>query len=511
MEENKPCIAIYDVRGIQNYIFRTNAVKEIMGASKIVDKLIINEFAYATKKIKNEQKINENEIILDWDKQNDFSFGTNSEIKIEVLYYGGGNLVVLFRNEELCKSVSIEMSKNIIKNAYGLSLVYAYTEKTEDYNSDWTNLKKRLSEIKAVTTLNKPAGILPIIKYDGITGKPLSQKYDGRMVTYEAYQKLKKSEEISREKSEYIKEFDKMRTSEEEGLIAIVHIDGNSMGANIREIMKDTATYKEAVRKMREISKNIHEVFEVKAINSVKEKIAYICKKHSIEIKSNKLPFRPVIQAGDDITFVCNERIALDIVKEYINSIKKGFMYEQKYPFSACAGIAIIHSHFPFYKGYQVAEQCCEQAKKRAKNEGMINGKIGNFVDFEYCYSVNTVDIEESRKKNYCNIEGISLLKRPYGIYDENENLNELQKTFDIKVFEEDLKMLKGISRGTAKAFRDAYYKETASINTLFERQKIKNGISYKDAFKEVNGKKYAEYFDSLEMLDIFGIREEEE
>ena len=71
--------------------------------------------------------------------------------------------------------------------------------------------------------------------------------------------------------------------------------------------------------------------------------------------------------------------------------------------------------------------------------------------------------------------------------------------------------MLKGISRGTAKAFRDAYYKETASINTLFERQKIKNGISYKDAFKEVNGKKYAEYFDSLEMLDIFGIREEEE
>ena len=510
MEENKPYIAIYDVRGIQNYIFRTNAVKEIIGASKIVDKLIINEFAYATNKIKTEKEIKEDEIVLDWDKQKEYLFDTNSNIKIEVLYYGGGNLVVLFRNEELCKTISIEMAKNIIKNAYGLSLVYAYTEKTQDYNDDWVKLKQKLSEIKAVTSLNKPAGILPIVRYDGVTVKPLSKKYDGKMVIYEAYQKLKKAEEVATEKSEYIKEFDKMRTSNEEGLIAIVHIDGNSMGANIREIMKDTNTYQEAVCKMREISRNIHEVFEVKAINSVKEKINYICKKHDIEIKNNELPFRPIIQAGDDITFVCNERIALDIVKEYINSIKKGFMYEQKYEFSACAGIAIVHSHFPFYKGYQIAEQCCAIAKIRAKNEGMVNGKIGNFVDFEYCYSGNTVELEDSRKRNYCNIEGINLLKRPYGIYNEDEVLNETQKNFDLKVFEEDLQMLKGISRGTAKAFRDAYYKETATVNTLFKRQEIKNGISYKNPFKEVNGKKYAEYFDCLEMLDIFGVKEEE-
>ena len=510
MEENKPYIAIYDVRGIQNYIFSTNAVIDIIGASKIVDKLIINEFTFAINKIKEEQSIKDEEILLDWDKQQEYLFDTNFNIKIEVLYYGGGNLVVLFRSEELCKTVSIEMAKNIIKNAYGLSLVYAYTLKTSNYNEDWMNLKKKLSEIKAVTTLNKPAGIIPIVRYDGVTGKPLSKKYDGRMVIYEAYQKLKKSEEVAREKSEYIKEFDKMRTSNEEGLIAIVHIDGNSMGANIREIMKDTNTYQEAVQKMREISKNIHDVFEIRAINNVKEKIPDICKKHDIEIRNNELPFRPIIQAGDDITFVCNERIALDIVKEYINSIKNGFMYKEKYPFSACGGIAIIHSHFPFYKGYQVAEQCCEIAKKRAKNEGMVNGKIGNFVDFEYCYSGNSVELEEARKKNYSNIEGICLLKRPYGIYEENETLNEVQKTFDIKVFEEDLKLLKGISRGTAKAFRDAYYKETASINTLFKRQEIKNGICYKSAFKEVDGKKYAEYFDCLEMLDIFGVREEE-
>ena len=133
MEKDKPCIAIYDVRGIQNYIFRTNAVKEIVGASKIVDKLIINEFEFATNKIKAKQNMADSEIILNWEEQKNYLFDNNENIKVEVLYYGGGNLVVLFRNEELCKEISIEMSKNIIKNAYGLSLVYAYTEKTNEY------------------------------------------------------------------------------------------------------------------------------------------------------------------------------------------------------------------------------------------------------------------------------------------------------------------------------------------------------------------------------------------
>ena len=35
---------MYDVRGIQDYIFRTNKVKEIIGASIIVEKVIIDLF-----------------------------------------------------------------------------------------------------------------------------------------------------------------------------------------------------------------------------------------------------------------------------------------------------------------------------------------------------------------------------------------------------------------------------------------------------------------------------------
>ena len=273
--------------------------------------------------------------------------------------------------------------------------------------------------------------------------------------------------------------------------------------------MQDTSTYEEAVNKMRKISNDIHKVFEVEAIKSVRDKILDICKKHEVKAKENEIPFRPLIQAGDDITFVCNERIALDITQEYINSIKKGYMYNEDFKFSACGGIAIIHSHFPFYKGYVVAENCCKSAKTRAKNEGKIGEKIGNFVDFEYCYSGVNLNLDEQRELNYKNIEGIELLRRPYGIYDKDDNLNEDQKKCDIEEFKKDLTKFKGISRGTIKAFRDNYYENESVIQTSIFRYEKKNNIKIGEPFVEMFGKKYARFFDAAEMLDIFGVKED--
>ena len=45
--ENKPVIAIYDVRGIQDYIFRTNKVKEIvLGQKKKANELNTLQLKY---------------------------------------------------------------------------------------------------------------------------------------------------------------------------------------------------------------------------------------------------------------------------------------------------------------------------------------------------------------------------------------------------------------------------------------------------------------------------------
>ena len=419
---NREVLAIYDVRGIQDYIFRTNVLKEIVGASSIVDKLVLKEFDSAVK----DKYDDSSKYIIDVQNRDDLKFEDDKNIEVELLYYGGGNLVVLYRDEDVYKEISKRMSLEISKKAYGLSLSHACVEKTDDYKKDWETLKDRLASVKATTPLNKPIGIIPIVQYDNVTGLPLSKrdKDTNRRITFESYQKLSEFKRLDKgddQEIKFTKNFDAMRTSNDEGLIAIVHIDGNSMGNNIAQIMREANNYKEATRRMRKISNDIHEVFEERAIKRVKDSLKDICRRHGIRVYDNEYPFRPLIQAGDDITFVCNERISLDVSMEFINEIRKGYMYEEKYAFSACGGIAIIHSHFPFYKGYNLAEECCSKAKERAKSdEYKIDGKIGNYLDFCYCYSgVIIDDIDELRKDNYINIENKSLIRRPYAIYSE--------------------------------------------------------------------------------------------
>ena len=38
--QEKEVLAMYDVRGIQNYIFKSNVAKEIIGASALVEKIV---------------------------------------------------------------------------------------------------------------------------------------------------------------------------------------------------------------------------------------------------------------------------------------------------------------------------------------------------------------------------------------------------------------------------------------------------------------------------------------
>lgn len=61
---DKKVLAMYDVRGIQNYIFRSNLAKEIIGASAIVDSIIINGLEeYKKTKIEIEKR---NYYLTDW-------------------------------------------------------------------------------------------------------------------------------------------------------------------------------------------------------------------------------------------------------------------------------------------------------------------------------------------------------------------------------------------------------------------------------------------------------------
>ena len=93
MRERKYILAQYDISGIQDYIFATNRLRENVGASYNVNR-ILNLFLPDA--INEAVKTEGGFALINWNtEKSEFQFESNQEILAEVLYIGGGNAVVI--------------------------------------------------------------------------------------------------------------------------------------------------------------------------------------------------------------------------------------------------------------------------------------------------------------------------------------------------------------------------------------------------------------------------------
>lgn len=576
LKENKPVIAMYDVRGIQEYIFRTNRVKEIIGASEIVEDIIektlktaiekemdgkednINHLKWSDKK-ENIEPEDQKEISIDKQKLRFLQPTSDGKlVQAQVLFIGGGNAYVLYRNRELGKRVNERMSKLILEKTYSLQLAVAMIEidlSKEDYQKDYQNLRTEMDRIKAKMPVARTFGALPIAKTDNATGFPIVKHAvelypnNPQELSHESYLKQKRAKEMKEEEEKKAekgigevteKEFDHLVTQHgEESILAIVHIDGNDMGQRIGQILREIGKgYTEAVSTMREISSNIAQSFNENAFEKMRFDLNEWLKKEgydkkpeagkSLYFKKDGTYLRKIIVAGDDITFVCNARLALPLVEKFTQYVSRHVLYgdqkevehRKKYGFSICAGIAYMHSHFPFHIAYKVAEACCDNAKKRAKEEERKDGvRIGNWVDFQICRNAQMGNLKETREKNYRLSDKSFLLRRPYYIPIDDEVYRELNKinavyslTKMIEIINE-FKDNEKFARSKVLQLRNTYPKGKNEMDMLisflksrgFKFGESSTEISFDEPFaKDEKEEYYATYYDALEMLDFY-------
>lgn len=126
-------LAMYDVRGIQSYIFKSNAAKEIVGASALVEKIITE----GLREYVSIQKKNLSTYMMDWKKDNPKAFLEDQEIEMQIMFIGGGNAYVLFRHGRECEKVNRFLAKYLLDRTYSLNLAVAVVSKTEDYKKDY--------------------------------------------------------------------------------------------------------------------------------------------------------------------------------------------------------------------------------------------------------------------------------------------------------------------------------------------------------------------------------------
>ena len=78
----------------------------------------------------------------------------------------------------------------------------------------------------------------------------------------------------------------------------------------------------------------------------------------------------------------------------------------------SCAGIAILNTSYPFFRGYELAEQLCANAKKESRANG------SSWMDFAILHGEQSPTLEQIREQEYTSELGGQLHYGPYLISD---------------------------------------------------------------------------------------------
>ncbi len=493
----KSKVVLYDVRGIQDFIFRSDKIKEIIGASELIKGIYERGLNEATKDISN----------VDLGCKSHFDESKD----VQALYIGGGNALVYFKDGKLAREVSQKFSKFILEETYSLNVAVAMIDKTDNYLDDYHKLQQTMNENKAKMPYCKPIGAFPLCKVEDSTGFPI---YDiKKSCSKETSLKIENYKKIDEDDYD-AKILDEIVDKNEDSTIAIIHIDGNNMGRYFSRALDGKNNYDEAIETVIEKSKYIQKKYKNAFL-----KIKNILKKLNAKgTYKNKVLIRKIVAAGDDITFVVKGEFAFDVVNRFIREIENNDGNgENSGSFTACAGIVFCHSHFPFANAYRVAEELCSNAKKVSKTIAKNSDEVRSWVDFQILSHMRAVDISKYRKEQftYTNKDGkqFNLIRRPY-ILERDEDSDEL-KARGFSNFIKLLGELKGedIVRSDIKEMRNAYTVGKEKLDLVVSRIKSrgkdipKNTFAHNVSgkmFEVKNGEYIAYYYDAFEIFDEY-------
>ena len=398
MSESKQILALYDCRSKQEYIYRTNRMQEITGGSELLKDVFNGFFTDKNHGFK---------ISCDWDKylsipENYLENFRLSGFDAEIIYEGGGNLCVIFKDKETYLKINHALSERALRNCPGISIIASHVE-IEPGDEDFVSARKKLYTQNALQKNLSPhysqCSVMPFTLIDRSTHQPILKRDASRKLelSSESATKRKCFKEINSDNKYnflYAGELDDLVTLKgEESLLAIIYIDGNNMGEKVKNATKDVSTYAQGIEALRKFSVNTNREFVEDTIRAIEECLYELYSKADEDTK-HCYRYRPVIYGGDEINIICNARAVPDILHAYFTQLKSPNGNGN----SACAGVAIFHSHAPFADVYEIAEQCCESGKEKAH----LKPKEQNFIDFHYCHggitnSMKTVrEVQES-------------------------------------------------------------------------------------------------------------------
>lgn len=523
----KKLLLIMEVSQKQAYIFKNKELKKNIDASYTIDEITSSGY---------------------FEKY--FPEYYNKEKNL--VYSGGGHTILVFDNdveendntgkENQAVRFAKKLSKQIFCDYDGLEVfikIMDYDEKAEP-SENIQNLMQKLEEKKAVRRASFRQGTFGMEVSKG----EAERVFDSEKKEKEAEQRKKDAENrrekrIREEKKkiqeeetthyELVTQLEKLGGNKDDNnFIAVVHIDGNLMGKKVQENDKELRKILDRIsdpekkldmyrEKKQEFSEKIDKLFKG-AYSDMQDAVKKQIENGNLkdlsleevvnEEKQINFPVRRIITAGDDICFVSEGRIGIECAVEYMKALWKRSKGEN----SACAGVAIVHQSYPFYKAYEIAESLCSSAKKynaSLDKEGCANACA---IDWHIEYGEMYGGLDEIRK-HYVDADGKSILARSYFVCgkaeyegkagnrtyaDFKQTMEEMEYALHNKCEDEEDRM---IARRKLKELRTYLKESDEAVDAYFKKSRL-------DQYLTKNDKN----FDVIEVMDTYiGFQTEED
>lgn len=518
---NTLCAVLIDVPSIQNYVYSGNRLKENVGASYLVQEIYGAYLQEAVDKTFGHNIVDINA----WrQKPGSILMREQENLPCEVGYIGGGNALLLFKYEgdEKCKAKELIQNWTLIllEKVPGLATAVAIKrinieDLVNNYQNEMSDLFQTLAENKSKyypnTTFSKH-GITADCKYSGLTAEVFHEGFDDEEPGYiscVSKAKLKASEDSKRFLEEKFKDelegkytfaslFSEFGQTDGSNHIAIVYIDGNKMSSKFRKCKDLVETRELSIAVQKATDNSFKQLIKEDVIKNMGFYLDSGLKFKKDDEHKQILPIRPIVLSGDDITFVCNGKLGVYLAERFINHFSSQSIGSLN-NLTACAGIAITKTKYPFFRGYELSEELCQQAKSKSREYGDTS-----WLDFHIVYGGFVGNLQSIRSRQFNTVNG-NLHFGPYRIDNDNDNKSFYYIKRGIDIFRDNEKW----PRSKLMEFRSLLHHTDVEIKEFIESMQnrglllpeLNEGSQY---HKKGWENKETPYFDMIELMDFY-------
>lgn len=405
-------LVIHDVDAIQQYIFATNRLQEIRGASAIIDQINVAETRRQMKQPRD-----------------------------QLIYTGGGGAAADFADETEADAFwwaisALYAQKTISASSTGVVVDYDDAD-PEGFQHALARAHHDLQQKKArrrreTQVLTSPyfkrcqsCGIYPAGRFHDSFPEPAGQfvcescwikrcqKRHPRIHQFIARSYHSRTDLFPRELDEI------GQCAKPKGYIGVVYADGNRIGDRLQKI-KTKSGLKEFSELLRGASRHAIEA-------ALKNRPNLLITDHGRRL----LPILVPLYGGDDIVIVVPGQHALQIAVKYLEEFQvyvrqhMSPMLEEELgsrKISACAGVVIAKAHTPLSSLFELAEDLCRVAKKRSHDLSRQQEEVEEpCIDFQVVTTPNWGEVRSTREQQFMVGQDFRLTCRPYTVAEVND------------------------------------------------------------------------------------------